>query len=223
MKTSRFFLPRAPTATRAFAAMKLFLLVIFTAGLVAEILYTYFTITAFKERVAGARTRSEIQIFKTHWQFFLFTGIWLSLAQFLAIWAAALEYVPVLVAYAFATVAAMVFQLMGAFAADDERVLWAQIYGAIPEAVLVLLALIFARMVKSSDAHLANLPLYRRTMAESRKTSNCEILDGDGTRREPYSIGLDGDNNNLDARDLESHFGHHLTAGLDEEMFRRKE
>lgn len=219
MKYVKFLLPRAPTATRTFAVIKILLLLIYITALCAEIGYTYYTILGFKEKVAASTIRSQIQIFKTHWQFFLFTGIWLTIIQILVIWAVALEYVPVLVAYSFGTLGAMGFQLIGAFNSLDDDVLWSQIYGTIPEPFLILFALLFSRMVKQQENHLANLPLYRRTMAESRKSSVGEIIDEDVTRREPFSA---ANNNNQDEI---SHirFGNQLSVGIDEEMFRRKD
>ena len=60
--------------------------------------------------------------------------------------------------------------------------------GSAPFPILILFALAFARAAKKNELHLASLPIYRRTIVESRKSSITEIVDQPDTtiRRQPF-------------------------------------
>ncbi|KAI1296623.1 hypothetical protein HDE_04864 [Halotydeus destructor] len=181
-------LPSSPTAGTMYLMSKLLLLTLFSAVFCLVVYHDTVNMSHFKGLITSGLSRSKKQVYQNHVHFFLFTCVWMLVGQVIGLWAIIMEFVPVMVAYTFIIGAGLVFQLLGAWQSHDNDVLYGQLIGAVPFPIMIVLILTFAHYTKKSQSHLASLPLYRRTVVESRRQSLAEIIDGDITRPRVDSI-----------------------------------
>jgi len=170
---------------------KVFLLIVFTMALICQIIYTYLTVRFFKEQITPHSTRSEIQIIRTHGHFFILSGLWSSVVLLIGIWAILSEYVGVLLGYVFMSSAGIIFQVMGSLGSDDVQVAKLKVIGALLDPMLIFLSLFFAHLIRQSNNTLFALPIYRKSVVESRRSSFSEIING-GADGEILSPGAPG-------------------------------
>ena len=170
-KYSCLCLPKQENASRTFACIKLFLLLLFSVVLVYEIILTIINIRVYRARVYDIKissvfpSRSEIQVESTHAHFFLFTGLMNGAAIMCGFWAVLMEYLVALVAYVYIHGTIIGFEVIGAWMSNDLGVATRKGAAILPEPLLVLMALVFAHMVRVAEKQLASSPLYRKKMA----------------------------------------------------------
>lgn len=176
MAKSVIFLPKDPTATRSMLVFKLFLILLFFLSLISQAVYTYFTVRYFKEKITLESTRSQVQIFRTHGHFFLLSGLWSIVVLTIGCWGILSELIGIIIGYVFMCSAGIVFQVMGSFASDDVNVAKLKMLGAIVDPVLIFLSLIYAHLVRQYTNTLFSLPVYRKNIIESRRSSFSDAL-----------------------------------------------
>lgn len=169
-------LPKNPTATRSILIFKIFLLLIFCLSFVSQLIYSYLTVRFFKEQMKDNSTRSEIQILKTHGHFFILSGIWSSVVLIIGIWGILSEYIGVLLGYVFMASAGIVFQVMGSLGSDDVQVAKLKVIGAVLDPMLIFLSLFYAHLIRSTNNSLFALPIYRKSVVESRRSSFSDLM-----------------------------------------------
>ena len=139
-------LPKQESASRSFAAVKLFLLFLFSVVLVFEVILTIANIRVYRSRVQEIKvssvfpSRSEIQVESTHAHFFLFTGLMNAAAIACGFWAVLMEYLVALVAYVYIHGTIIGFEVVGAWMSNDAGVAARKGLSLLPEPILVFLA-----------------------------------------------------------------------------------
>jgi hypothetical protein len=111
-------------------------------------------------------SRSEIQVESTHAHFFLFTGLLNGAAILIGCWGILMEYLIILAGYCYIHSVVIGFEIIGAWQSGDLDVAKRKGLGILAEVPLVLLALLYAHMVRESERRLAHSPLYKKKMAE---------------------------------------------------------
>ena len=81
-------------------------------------------------------------------------------------WAVLMEYLVALAAYVYIHGVIIGFEVIGAWQSNDIGVASRKGAAILPEPFLVILALIFAHMVRVAEKEMANSPLYKKKMAE---------------------------------------------------------
>lgn len=166
------FLPKQVSASRGFACMKMFLLSLFLTCFVYEVYLTVLNIKYYRERVQDLRvssifpSRSEIQVESTHAHFFLFTGLMNAAAILVGVWGILMEYLIALAAYAYFHGIVIGFEVIGAYMSDDAGVATRKGAAVLPEPILVILALVFAHMIRVAEKEMASSPEYKKKMAQ---------------------------------------------------------
>lgn len=165
-------LPKMPTASKGFLCTKLFLLTIFLAVFALEVTWTVITMRVYRQKIVDLKaasrwpSRSEIQVYATHQHFFLFTGLIQSAFILVGFWGVLMEYLVVLAGFAYVLTGVILFEIIGAAQSGDDQVKLFKAIGVAPEPILVILALVFAHMVRVAERKLAESPLYKKQMAE---------------------------------------------------------
>ena len=188
MNRNMICLPKDPTATRSMLVFKLFLILVFLLCLVAQLIYTFLTVRYFKDKITPESTRSQVQIYRTHGHFFLLSGIWSSVVLMIGNWGILSELVGVVIGFVFMSSAGIVFQLMGSFASDDVNVAKLKMLGAMVDPVLIFLSLIYAHLLKQNTNTLFSLPIYRKSIVESRRSSFSEVISSSDVFEEPVNL-----------------------------------
>lgn len=238
MTRNMICLPKDPTATRSMLVFKLFLILVFLLSLVTQVIYTFLTVRYFKDKITPDSTRSQVQILRTHGHFFLLSGVWSVVVLMIGNWGVLSELVGIIIGFVFMSSAGIVFQLMGSFASDDVNVAKLKMLGAMVDPVLIFLSLIYAHLLRQNTNTLFSLPIYRKSIVESRRSSFSEIIGSsdvsdepvnqmtnhrDYVRRHRQSTGsntLDPNHNNLHLSS--PHFHHHtqvIPSFLNENIF----
>lgn len=180
-------LPKDPTATRSMLVFKLFLQLVFLLSLVTQVVYTFLTVRYFRGKIVPESTRSQVQILRTHGHFFLLSGIWSTVVLMIGSWGILSELVGVIISFVFMSSAGIVFQLMGSFASDDVGVAKLKMLGALIDPVLIFLSLIYAHLVRQNINTLFSLPIYRKSIVESRRSSFSEVISTSDVSEEPVN------------------------------------
>lgn len=189
-KGDRFILlPRAANATRGYAVVKIILCFVFMAYFVSLVAWTVHTMAFFKSKIDEDNdVTRENQKYKTHNHFFLFTGLYIGAATLIGLWGILKENISTIFGFLCLFAIGFVFEVTGAFKSNDEDVRKLKFVSISLEPILMVLALGFTLMIRSAEKRLASLPIYRQTMAESRRNS----LSGSDIGANPTAI----DNNN---------------------------
>lgn len=165
-------LPKQQTATKTFCAVKIFLQIVFFACFIFQTFLTVYYLKYYRDRVEDIKvssvfpSRSEMQVETTHSHFFLFTGLMNGAAIAVGIWGIWMEYLIVLAAYGYIHSVIIGFELIGCWQSYNLEILKQKGVGVLTEVPLVILALIFAHMVREAERQLANDPLYKKKMAQ---------------------------------------------------------
>lgn len=152
--------------------MKIFLLIVFTIVFWFEVTHTVYFLKLYRDKVEDIKvssvwpSRSEIQVESTHAHFFLFTGLLNGAAILIGCWGILMEYLIILAGYCYIHSVVIGFEMIGAWQSGDWDVAKRKGVGILAEVPLVLLALLFAHMVRESEKRLAQSPLYKKKMAE---------------------------------------------------------
>jgi len=165
-------LPKQQTATKTFCAVKIFLQIVFFACFIFQTISTVYYLKYYRDRVQDIKvssvfpSRSEIQVETTHSHFFLFTGLMNGAAIAIGIWGIWMEYLIILVGYCYIHSVVIGFEVIGCWQSYNLEIAKQKGVGILTEAPLVLLALLFAHMVREAERQLANDPLYKKKMAQ---------------------------------------------------------
>jgi hypothetical protein len=128
-----------------------------------------------------------VQILRTHGHFFLLSGIWSIVVLMIGSWGILSEMVGVIISFVFMSSAGIVFQLMGSFASDDVNVAKLKMLGAVFDPVLIFLALIYAHLLRQNTNTLSSLPVYRKSIVESRRSSFSKFITAADVSEEPVN------------------------------------
>ncbi|RWS25687.1 hypothetical protein B4U80_09976 [Leptotrombidium deliense] len=134
----------------------------------------------FKQKISEDSSVHKVAINKTHRHFFLFTGLFVGCTVLIGLWGVLREYIPVVFGFVVMLVFSFVFEGVGAYKSGSKEVLELKAYSALPELFFMLISLIYCALIRQSEKQLANLPIYRQTMAESRRESLAIQEDNDG-------------------------------------------
>lgn len=219
-------LPKNPTATRSMLILKTFLLLIFLMALVSQVIYSFLTVKYFKEQITETSTRSQIQLLKTHGHFFILSGIWSCIVLIIGIWGILSEYVGVLLGYVFMSSAGIVFQVMGSLGSEDIQVAKLKVIGSVLDPMLIFLSLFFAHLIRSTNNSLFSLPIYRKSVVESRRSSLSDILSintsWNGKRTLSSSSSRDHNHNNSTVYHHCHHHNHPVPSPTNDNIFYAK-
>ncbi|XP_025016444.1 uncharacterized protein LOC112538493 [Tetranychus urticae] len=203
-KSDRFILlPRAANATRVYAAIKIILCFLFMAYFVSLVAWTVHAMAFFKSKIDEDNdVTRENQKYKTHNHFFLFTGLYIGAATLIGLWGILKENISTIFGFLCLFAIGFVFEITGAFKSNDEDVRKLKFVSVSLEPVLMVLSLGFTLMIRSAEKRLASLPIYRQTMAESRRNSLTGSEIGASPTMEIANQQESGhDNPNLDLQD----------------------
>jgi len=207
-------LPKQQTATKTFCAVKIFLQIAFFASLIFQLIITVYYLKYYRNRVQDIKvssvfpSRSEMQVETTHAHFFLFSGLMNGAAIAVGIWGIWMEYLIILAGYCYIHSVVIGFEMIGCWQSYNLEVAQQKGVGILTEVPLVLLALLFAHMVREAERKLANDPLYKKKMAqragkgETMCDPNYVIPEKDKKRKNAKETRLSGmDNPALDMTD----------------------
>ncbi|XP_053209510.1 uncharacterized protein LOC128393364 [Panonychus citri] len=203
-KSDRFILlPRAANATRGYAIVKIILCFLFLAYFVSLVAWTVHSMAFFKSKIDEDNdVTRENQKYKTHNHFFLFTGLYIGAATLIGLWGILKENISTIFGFLCLFAIGFVFEVTGAFKSNDEDVRKLKFVSISLEPILMVLALGFTLMIRSAEKRLASLPIYRQTMAESRRNSlSGSEIGSDPTmdnNNQPMQQSTGHDNPNLD-------------------------
>lgn len=142
------------------------------AYFVSLVAWTVHTMLFFKQKIdeTSDETR-ENQKYKTHNHFFLFTGLYVGAATLIGLWGILKENIGTIFGFLCLFGIGFLFEVTGAIKSKDEDVQKLKFVSVSLEPALMLLALGFTIMIRTVEKRLASLPIYRQTMAESRRNS----------------------------------------------------
>ncbi|XP_074593891.1 uncharacterized protein LOC141849459 [Brevipalpus obovatus] len=172
-QSDRFILfPRASNATKTYATVKMILSFLFMAYFVSLIAWTVHTMLFFKSKIdESSDVTRENQKYKTHNHFFLFTGLYIGAATLIGLWGILKENIGTIFGFLCLFGIGFLFEVTGAIKSRDDDVRKLKSVSVLLEPPLMLMALIFTFMIRAAEKKLASLPIYRQTMAESRRNS----------------------------------------------------
>lgn len=205
-QTDRFILlPRATNASKLYAAVKIIVSFLFLAYFISLVAWTVHTMLFFKLKIdETSDVTRENQKYKTHNHFFLFTGLYVGAATLIGLWGILKENIGTIFGFLCLFGIGFLFEVTGAIKSRDEDVRKLKLVSVSLEPVLMLLALIFTVMIRTAEKRLAIMPIYRQTMAESRRNS----LD----REEIEKTGHDNPNLDLEDESDGSRMAHRIIS-----------
>lgn len=182
-KSKPLFLPRDPKAYWTFTCTKLLMLLVFLVYISFVTCWTFYTMQYFKEKINDLNLKNpygnfkstsetisyilsgrEIQKLQTHRHFFLFTGLFLLGSSLIAVYGVLKELVSLLVGFIIMQALSAVFEYVGAVKSNDETVMNFKYCSLILQPLLMLLAAIYAFMIRRMEQKLAAQPAYRQTI-----------------------------------------------------------
>ncbi|KAI1296763.1 hypothetical protein HDE_05005 [Halotydeus destructor] len=173
MKNKWLCLPKQKYASTCYGATKMLLLTFFLMVIIVNIAWTVICMRTYRQKVVDLKatrwpSRSEIQYYTTHSNFFLFSGIMSASIFTVGLWGILMEYLVVLAAFSYMCGVCFGFEVIGAILSGDSEVQLYKAFGVAPEPLMLVLGLVFAHMIRVCERKLAEDPQYKKKMAEMK-------------------------------------------------------
>jgi len=182
-KSKSLFMPRDPKAYWTFTGTKLLMILVFVVYTIFVIVWTFFTMKYYRDKISDLEVKNpfgnfkstaetiqyilsgrEIQKLQTHTHFFLFTGLFLLGSSLIAIYGILKELISLLVGFILMQALCVIFEYVGAVKSNDETVMNFKQSSLVLQPMLMVLAAIYAFMIRRMEAKLASEPAYRQTI-----------------------------------------------------------
>ena len=176
-------MPRDPKAYWTFTCTKLLMIAVYLTYITFVIVWTFYTMQYYKDKINDLNIKNpygsfkttsetiqyilsgrEIQKLQTHRHFFLFTGLFLLASALIALYGILKELVSLLVGFILMQALSLVFEYVGAVKSNDETVMNFKLSSLVLQPMLMILAAVYAYMIRRQEQRMAGEPAYRQTI-----------------------------------------------------------
>lgn len=158
-----YFLPKFSNATKLYAWCKIILITIYVLYIGVTMYWTVWIINYYQDKMENeAKTVQQLELCKTHIQFFLFTAVFALCIVLVCFVGLLRENATMLYGYSLCLFIEFLFEVMGAFKSYDQEVLTFKLISASFEPLIVIFTWGFAMMIKNLEQDLVDKQIYEQ-------------------------------------------------------------